>query len=76
MGGSQAFAVWVVIIVGLVIYVGSLYLHPFRRCPRCKGSGEHRGALFTYSHRRCRRCGGNGRQPRLGTWVFGPRVGG
>ena len=47
-------------------YLISLRLHPFRRCPACRGTGRHRGGFFTYSHRRCRRCGGGSRQHRLG----------
>ncbi len=59
-------------------YLISLRLHPFQRCPACKGlspPGRHHGSVFTYAHRRCRRCGGTNRQLRLGTrlGLGGPR---
>jgi hypothetical protein len=40
MTGSQAFGMWVVIVLAVVIYVGSLYLHPFRKCPGARAAGS------------------------------------
>jgi hypothetical protein len=59
---------WLVIIASLfgAAYLASLRLHPFRRCPACKGTGRHNGGFYSYSHRRCNRCGGGSRQLRLG----------
>jgi len=52
---------WVFLVLVLGGYLLSLWLHPFRSCPACKGrraAGRHHGSFYTYSHRRCRRCGG------------------
>ena len=63
-----------VIALGVVLvaigYVISLRLHPFTRCPACKGlrtPGRPHGSIYGYAHRRCRRCNGTNRQERLGT---------
>lgn len=56
------------LIVGAIVYaVGyaiSIRVHPYKPCPRCKGSGRHRGAWFRDSFRACDRCGGQGREYR------------
>jgi hypothetical protein len=53
------------VLTGIGLYAGSLYLFPFRPCMRCGGSGRRRG-----SNRRrygeCRRCDGTGRRRRTG----------
>jgi DnaJ-class molecular chaperone len=49
-----------------VVYFSSAYLHPFRPCRTCKGSGVHRGAVFSRSSRNCSNCGGRGRFRRAG----------
>ncbi|MGM0719556.1 hypothetical protein [Pseudonocardia sp. UM4_GMWB1] len=57
--------------VALVLYIGSLYLHPLTRCGRCKGSPRHYGALATKSWRNCGACNGSGRETRLGARILG-----
>ncbi len=52
-------------------YMVSLYIHPYRKCSSCGGSGKHSGTMFTHSFRTCRTCNGSSRQPRLGARVFG-----
>jgi DnaJ-class molecular chaperone len=47
-------------------YLLSTYLHPFRPCGRCNGSGVHRGAIYRRATRRCRGCQGRGRFRRVG----------
>lgn len=63
---------WPTVIVTFVaIYVGSLLLHPNRRCPACrKTPGKHWGWLFSYASRQCTTCDGSGRRPRWGTSVI------
>jgi hypothetical protein len=55
---------------GLAILVAgyriSLWIHPFRRCWRCTGTGKHRGLIMIGTFRLCRVCGGNGRRRRFG----------
>jgi len=48
------------------VYRVSLWLHPFRMCRRCGGSGITAGFL-PWSRSVCGRCGGRGLVPRLGT---------
>lgn len=53
------------ILIGIALYAGSLYLWPFRPCVRCGGSGRNKGS----SRKRfgeCKRCRGTGRRRRLG----------
>ena len=63
-----------VILVGaavlyFVAYLISLWIHPFRKCRRCEGSGKVRDAIFTWGWSRCGRCS-DGLVPRLGTLLF------
>lgn len=58
------------VVVALVFYWASLHLHPFTRCPQCRGTGRHRGAVFGYATRACGRCGGTSRVHRLGVRLF------
>ncbi len=59
----------------LVIYVISLWIHPFISCRTCSGTGRQGGSLFGYAHRQCGSCGGQGRHRRLGTtFVYRGRV--
>ena len=51
-------------------YLGSLRIHPLRRCPVCKMTGRHYGSVYSYGYRRCRACGGTGRKDRLGAKIF------
>lgn len=68
----------------LIAYVASCYLHPYRKCPACKGSGRHVASIWTvvilllsfgliraYADRECSRCGGNSGARRLGSWMLG-----
>jgi DnaJ-class molecular chaperone len=46
-------------------YALSLYLWPFRPCPRCKGSGKNRGSNKK-RFGQCRRCQNRGSLRRIG----------
>lgn len=52
-------------IVVIVFTAYGLYRYPFRKCRRCKGSGELRSSL-TKAFRFCPTCEGSGRRYRLG----------
>jgi hypothetical protein len=54
----------------LIVYVGSLALHPNAKCGRCKGVGRHRGSIFSYATRPGSSCKGRGTHPRLGRKIF------
>ena len=47
-------------------YLLSTYLHPFRPCRTCNGSGIHRGAVYRKAPRTCPTCAGRGRLRRAG----------
>jgi DnaJ-class molecular chaperone len=47
-------------------YLISLYLWPWKACPRCKGSGRNPGSN-TRRHGDCKRCGGTRRVQRIGS---------
>jgi hypothetical protein len=47
-------------------YTGSLYLWPFRPCPRCKASGTNPGSN-QHRHGTCRRCKGTRHVQRIGS---------
>ncbi|WP_226366204.1 hypothetical protein [Pseudonocardia sp. ICBG162] len=71
---SGASGTTILVIIGavaLVLYIGSLYLHPFTRCGRCKGTPRQYGALATKSWRHCGACNGSGREIRLGARILG-----
>lgn len=53
------------IIAALALWLGSLYVHPFGRCPRCKGTGH----IKRGPRRRpvCPRCKGRKRVQRPGS---------
>ena len=52
--------------LGVVAWLISLALHPFKVCRACGGSGRHQGAMFPWSHRQCAVCGGQTRHRRFG----------
>ncbi|HST64239.1 MAG TPA: hypothetical protein VLM05_03530 [Mycobacteriales bacterium] len=55
---------WVLVTIIVVIgggYLVSGFLHPFRPCRSCKGTGVHRGSIYRTSVRNCAACGGRGR---------------
>jgi hypothetical protein len=57
------------IVLALVLLVGwwlSVKLFPYRRCPRCKGTGNLGGGILG-GVRPCGRCGSTGLLPRLGS---------
>lgn len=60
----------VFLLVALVSYIISLFLHPRRACWACRGTARHHGWLWAYGNRPCRNCGGTGRRPRWGTKFF------
>ena len=53
------------VLIGIGLYAGSLYLFPFRPCMRCGGSGRNKGSTRK-RFGECRRCKGAGRKRRLG----------
>jgi hypothetical protein len=63
-----------VVAVGL-LYVLSTYLHPFRPCGSCNGTGVHKGAVFRRATRNCASCGGKGRFRRAGAPADGRAFG-
>ena len=70
-GAGLLLAVIVLAAGGWLAYRVSLWLHPFRMCRRCGGSGVVSG--FLWSKGFCGHCGGCGLVPRLGTAVGGLR---
>ncbi|WP_143030041.1 hypothetical protein [Pseudonocardia oroxyli] len=65
-GMSGATMVVVLVVVLVLGYVVSVFLHPFKVCPSCKGSPRSYGSIYTKSFRNCTRCGGSGRVRRFG----------
>jgi hypothetical protein len=62
-------------VVGLVLWLLSIWLTPFRRCGTCKGTGRQAGLMSTWAHRQCPACAGTGRHRRYNvTTVFGNRM--
>jgi hypothetical protein len=55
-------------IIGVIVggYLVSGFLHPFRPCRGCGGTGVHKGAVFRRATRDCATCGGKGRFRRVG----------
>jgi hypothetical protein len=55
--------------VGLLTAVGyriSLAIHPYTRCPWCRGRGRDYGEVYRRAFGDCRHCKGTGRKLRLG----------
>lgn len=50
----------------LTVWAGSLYVHPFVRCHRCRGTGAARSPSGRRVGR-CRWCRGKGRRQRFGS---------
>jgi hypothetical protein len=61
---------FVIVALGAIGYFASLKLHPYSKCPRCKGKGIHRGGVYSFATRACSKCKGRGIQPRLGRRLF------
>lgn len=57
---------WLVLIVCIVLYVLSFYLHPLMACRKCKGRGRFYGAVHRSKFRFCHACGNTGRKTRPG----------
>ena len=57
-----------VVIIAVILsgYLVSGFLHPFRPCRSCGGSGVHKASVFRGTTRTCGTCGGKGRSRRLG----------
>ena len=64
-------------IVALIVfgYLLSAFLHPFRPCWSCKGTGVRRGSIYTRATRDCATCGGKGRFRRAGAPAAGRAFG-
>jgi hypothetical protein len=58
------------VVLYLAAYRISLWLHPYRLCRRCGGSGKLGGGLLSWGWSYCGRCGSRGLVPRLGTVVL------
>lgn len=52
-------------LVGLILWVGSLYLWPYAPCRKCQGSSRNPGSNRK-RYGQCRRCKGAGRRVRIG----------
>jgi hypothetical protein len=57
-------ALALVLAAAALTWVVSLYLWPFKPCPRCKGGGTNRGSNRR-RHGDCRRCHRDRRVPRV-----------
>jgi hypothetical protein len=53
-------------LVGLTVYLGRLYLFPFKNCRHCGGTGRKHSRLNRRTFSVCARCAGNGRTLRPG----------
>ena len=58
-----------------IVYFTSTWLHPFRPCGSCNGTGVHKGGMFKKAHRNCASCGGKGRFRRPGAPSAGKAFG-
>jgi DnaJ-class molecular chaperone len=56
-------------------YFASTYLHPFRPCGTCGGTGVHKGSVYRRASRNCAACGGKGRFRRAGAPATGRAFG-
>jgi DnaJ-class molecular chaperone len=61
---NMSLVIIIVVIVGG--YLVSGFLHPFRPCRSCSGTGIHRGTVFKAATRACANCAGKGRFRRAG----------
>lgn len=59
------------IVVGILLLVGSVILHPYTACSGCKGAPRQFGAVATKSFRMCSVCNGSGREPRILARILG-----
>ena len=60
---------WLVAVIVALVYLGDLYAHPFKPCPRCAGRaipGTNRGSR-PRAFGRCKRCGGSRQVQRIGS---------
>lgn len=57
-------------LVGLVLWLVSIWLTPLRRCRTCNGTGRQSGLMSTWAHRQCPSCGGAGRHRRYNVTTF------
>jgi hypothetical protein len=57
-------------VVGFILWLGSVWLTPFRRCRTCSGTGRQTGLMSTWANRQCPSCGGAGRHRRRNVTMF------
>jgi hypothetical protein len=57
-------------VVGFILWLGSVWLTPFRRCRICGGTGRQTGLMSTWANRQCPSCGGAGRHRRRNVTMF------
>ena len=57
-------------VVGFIMWLGSVWLTPFRRCRTCSGTGRQTGFVSTWAHRQCPACAGTGRHRRRNVTMF------
>lgn len=65
----------VVIVVLVGGYFVSTFLHPFRPCRSCGGTGVRKGFIYRRSSRTCANCAGKGRFRRAGAPATGRAFG-
>ena len=78
--GEDVIIVFNWVLVSIIVVIGGGYflsgfLHPFRPCRSCKGTGVHRGSVYRNSTRNCANCGGKGRFRRVGAPPAGQAFG-
>lgn len=68
---------WLLLVAGVLLggYFLSAFLHPFRPCRSCGGSGVRKGAIYRRSTRTCANCRGRGRFRRAGAPAAGRAFG-
>lgn len=55
-----------VVLIGALAWLVSLYIHPFTQCGRCSGTGLNKGSTGK-RWGTCKACGGSRRKQRLGS---------
>lgn len=75
--GVGVFNEVLLIVIGVIVggYLLSGFLHPFRPCRSCGGSGVHKGSVYRRATRNCTTCGGKGRFRRVGAPAEGRAFG-
>ena len=59
-----------IVLAAFGLYLVSLLLNPYTRCPRCQGKARIGGWIATRAHHPCSTCKGTGQVPRFGRRLF------